>query len=175
MPTTSEVALGALVEEQCILQVARRRDFLRSSIWPRRVALIIVVELLTFGVAIDMCAFGIGLESRPLPHPACSVAIKCSAHLEVSGSSRISAGPAAGVMTSPKSVQTSSHRSALHTSCHPQTPFSHSPTTCYYAYAGCCCNPYSRYDAPPSTASWCIRWKYMFDKKGPEKPRRLLR
>jgi hypothetical protein len=143
MPTTSEVALGALVEEQCILQVTRRRDFLRSSIWPRRVALIIVVELLTFGVAIDMCAFGIGLESRPLPHPACSVAIECSAHLEVSGSSRISAGPAAGVVTSPESVQTSSHRSALHTSCHPQTSFFHSPTTCHYAYAGCCCNPYS--------------------------------
>jgi hypothetical protein len=105
--TTSEVALGALVEEQRILQVARSRDFLHSSIWPRRVALVIFVELLALGVAISMCAFGIGLESRPLPHPACSVAIRCSAHLEVSGSSRISAGPAAGVMASPESVQTS--------------------------------------------------------------------
>ena len=85
VPTTSEVALGALVEEERILQVARRGDFLGSAVWTRRVALVVVVKLLALGVAVRRCAFRIGFESRPLPHYSCIVAIQLRMHLESFG------------------------------------------------------------------------------------------
>ena len=116
VPTTSEVTLGALVEEQSVLQVARSRDFLGTAIWARRVAFVVIFGSLALGIAAQMRAFAVGLESRPLTHFSCYVAFKTT-DFESCRQSRISAGMLLarrrGHLTANLSPQSSLHPSSL--------------------------------------------------------------
>lgn len=78
MLTTSKVALGALVEKESILQVARSGNFLGTAIWPWRIAFIVGVDFLAFVLAINMRTPGMGVIGSPFPHGASYVALHAS-------------------------------------------------------------------------------------------------
>lgn len=87
-PTISELALRALVEEKCLLQVARSGDFLREAIWARRIVFVASVDSLALRVALGMRVFCIGLESRAFTHGSVHAAITVRIELEKFGGPR---------------------------------------------------------------------------------------
>jgi hypothetical protein len=66
--TVPKVAVGFLVKEQRLLQVARGGDFVGMAIWTRRIALVASFDSLALEIMPRLCAFRVSVKNSPLPH-----------------------------------------------------------------------------------------------------------
>jgi hypothetical protein len=78
MLTAAEIARRRLVKEQGLLELARRRDFLRNAIWTRRVALVATLDSLALHLLSGKRALAICVEYRSLAH--CDFPCRCCSY-----------------------------------------------------------------------------------------------